>query len=120
SHRSHPSHLSHLSHRSHLCICAPDAISWRPVTATGHNGGGVMIWFFERGTDSLKIETRFNNEAGLFELVWHHPDGTRTMEAFTQEAEFRQRSEEVEAHLLEDAWEPASSPQLLRDGWKVG
>jgi hypothetical protein len=79
-----------------------------------------MIWFFERGTDTLKIETRFNNDARMYELIWHHPDGTRTVESFFHEAEFRQRSEEVEARLLDDAWQPASSPQLLRDGWKVG
>ena len=79
-----------------------------------------MIWFFERGTDSLKIETRYNNDARKYELIWHLADGTRTVESFMREAEFRPRSEEVEAQLLEEAWPPAASPQLLRDGWKVG
>jgi hypothetical protein len=51
-----------------------------------------MIWFFERGTDTLKIETRFNNDARMYELIWHHPDGTRTVESFFHEAEFRQRT----------------------------
>jgi hypothetical protein len=79
-----------------------------------------MIWFFERGTDSLKIETRFNNEARMFELIWHHPDGTRAVETFALEDEFRQRSEAVEASLLSEDWQPSPSPQLLRDGWKLG
>jgi hypothetical protein len=79
-----------------------------------------MIWFFERGTDSLKIETRFNNEARMFELIWHRADGTRTVEVFALEDEFRQRSEAVEASLLNEDWQPAAAPQLLRDGWKLG
>jgi hypothetical protein len=86
----------------------------------GHRNGVLMIWFFERGTDSLKIETRYNNDASEYELVWHLPDGTRTIESFAREAEFRRRSEEVEAQLLEESWHPAASPQLLRDSWKVG
>jgi hypothetical protein len=79
-----------------------------------------MIWFFERGTDTLRIETRFNNEAGMYELIWHHPNGTRTVEEFALEDEFRARSEAVEASLLSEDWQPADSPQLLRDGWKLG
>jgi hypothetical protein len=79
-----------------------------------------MIWFFERGTDSLQIETRYNNEASAFEIVWHHSDGSQTLESFADEVLFRKRSEEVEADLLEQDWQPAGSPQLLRDGWKLG
>jgi hypothetical protein len=79
-----------------------------------------MIWFFERGTDTLKIETRFNNEAGMYELIWHYADGTRAVEAFAVEEEFRQRSEAVEASLIGEDWQPADAPQLLRDGWKLG
>jgi hypothetical protein len=88
--------------------------------AAGSSYGIVMIWFFERGADTLQIETRFNSDARMYELIWHHPDGTRTVESFAHEAEFKQRSEDVEARLLDDAWQPSSSPQLLRDGWKVG
>lgn len=79
-----------------------------------------MIWFFERGTDSLKIETRFNNEARVFELIWYHPDGASTVERFADEDEFRRRSEAVEADLLSQDWHLAPSPLLLRDGWKLG
>jgi hypothetical protein len=52
-----------------------------------------MIWFFERGTDSLQIETRYNNEASAFEIVWHHSDGSQTLESFADEVQFRKRSE---------------------------
>ena len=99
---------------------AHDALSWRAGPGGLAANGVLMIWFFERGTDSLKIETRYNNDARKYELIWHLADGTRTVESFMREAEFRQRSEEVEAQLLEEAWQPAASPQLLRDGWKVG
>ena len=79
-----------------------------------------MIWFFERGTDSLKIETRFNSDARKYELIRHHLDGTRIVESFAGEAEFRQRSEGLEASLLNEDWQPAGSPQMLKDGWKLG
>jgi hypothetical protein len=79
-----------------------------------------MIWFYERGTETLRIETRYDNGARVYELIWHYPDGSRTLESFRDEAEFRTRSEAVEASLLEEAWRPSGSPQLLRDGWKLG
>lgn len=79
-----------------------------------------MIWFYERGTETLRLETRFNNQARVYELVWHYPDGSTTTETFADEAAFRTRSEQVEAGLLDEHWHPAGSPQLLREGWKVG
>lgn len=79
-----------------------------------------MIWFYERGTDTLRIETRFNNAARVFELIWHHPDGTRTLETFADEQQFRARSEAIEASLNEQQWQPSGGPHLLRDGWKLG
>jgi len=80
----------------------------------------VMIWFYERGTETLRIETRFNNEARAYELIWYYPDGTRTLESFADEAHFRARSAAVESSLLGEDWRPSGSPQLLRDGWKLG
>jgi hypothetical protein len=79
-----------------------------------------MIWFYERGTETLRLETRFNNQARIYELVWHYPDGSTRVETFVDEAAFRTRSEQVEASLLDEHWQPAGSPQLLREGWKVG
>lgn len=79
-----------------------------------------MIWFYERGAESLKIETRFNSTSRAYELIWYHPDGTRTVETFPSEALFRQRSQAVEATLTSDAWHMAGAPEFVPDGWKRG
>jgi hypothetical protein len=77
-----------------------------------------MIWFYERGGETLKIETRYNNARAVYELIWHHPDGTSTIEAFTSEALFLQRSQAVETSLSSDAWHLAGAPSFMADGWK--
>lgn len=79
-----------------------------------------MIWFYERGTETLRIETRFNTDARTYELIWNYPDGRRSVESFATESAFRARSEAVEAALLDEQWHPSGGPQLLKDGWKVG
>lgn len=79
-----------------------------------------MIWFYERGGQTLKIETRYNNGTAAYELIWHHPDGTSTTETFASEALFRQRSQSVEASLSGDAWHLAGAPTFVPDGWKRG
>lgn len=79
-----------------------------------------MIWFYARGSDTLKIETRYNSNSRAYELVWHHPDGTLTVETFSSEALFRQRSEAVEAGLTSEHWHLAGTPTLVPDGWKRG
>lgn len=77
-----------------------------------------MIWLYERGTESLRVETRFNNDSSQFELVWHRPDGTTESERFATEQEFRQRLESIEASLKTDHWNINGSPQVLSNGWK--
>lgn len=77
-----------------------------------------MIWFYERGSDTLKIETRYNSNSRAYELVWYHPDGTLTVETFSSEALFRQRSEAVEAGLANDHWHLSGTPTLVPGGWR--
>ena len=77
-----------------------------------------MIWMYERGAEVLRIETRFNAVASLFELIWHRPDGTTQLEKFSTETSYRARLESVEETLRHERWNHAGSPQILRDGWK--
>lgn len=77
-----------------------------------------MIWLYERGAEVLRIETRFDNGASEFELIWHRPDGTTTSERFPTEEAFRARLAGVEAALKTEHWNRSGSPQILRQGWK--
>lgn len=77
-----------------------------------------MIWLYERGAEVLRIETRFDAEASIFELIWHRPDGTTQEEKFANESAFRARLESVEAALKTEHWNQAGSPQILQEGWK--
>jgi hypothetical protein len=77
-----------------------------------------MIWMYERGAEVLRIETRFDAAASLFELIWHRPDGTNQVEKFSTESAYRVRLESVEEKLRTERWQQAGSPQILRDGWK--
>lgn len=79
-----------------------------------------MIWFYHRGADTLKIETRYNALSCAYEIIWHHPDGSRTVESFPSEALFRQRSQAVEASLGNDEWSLSGAPTFVPDGWKRG
>ncbi|MDO8680640.1 MAG: hypothetical protein Q7R30_19150 [Acidobacteriota bacterium] len=79
-----------------------------------------MIWLYERGAEVLRIETRFDAAASIFELIWHRPDGTTQVEKFSTEAAFRARLESAEAALKTEHWNQAGSPQILREGWKEG
>lgn len=78
-----------------------------------------MIWFYVRGDESLTVETRFDNPTSSFELVWHQPDGTRTVEQFSTEDPFRARIEEVQAALSAERWLRSGPPQIQSDGWRT-
>ena len=67
---------------------------------------------------TLRIETRFDAAASLFELIWHRPDGTTQLEKFSTESAYRARLETVEETLKSERWNQAGSPQILRDGWR--
>lgn len=77
-----------------------------------------MIWWYERGPEVLRIETRFDQASSEFELIWHHPDGTRESERFATEATFRARLETIKSALTSLHWNLNGSPQILSAGWK--
>jgi hypothetical protein len=79
-----------------------------------------MVWFYHRGAEELRIETRFNEGANLFELIWHHPDGTRVVERFSSESTFRHRAQIIERRLTTEQWQSSGAPVLLPDGWRTG
>jgi len=78
-----------------------------------------MLWLYERGVETLSIETRFNNTSSAFELIWHRADGTDTIESFGTEGEFRVRLSEVKEALSSQRWAASGSPTILTDGWRI-
>jgi len=80
-----------------------------------------MIWMFERGKESLRLETRYDNATSEFVLIRHQLDGDPQVERFKNETVFRQRLEFLEKQLANDHWTlQDGGPVVLRDGWKIG
>ena len=77
-----------------------------------------MVWMYERGAEILKIETRYDKASAAYELIWHRPDGTHTVEQFASETTFRVRLEAVEAVLHQEQWLTSGPPVILKDGWR--
>ena len=77
-----------------------------------------MVWFYERGRETLSIETRFDSADNTFLLVWQKPDGTSTTERFVTQQEFQSRVTVVEAGLQTERWLRSGPPAILPDRWK--
>jgi hypothetical protein len=78
-----------------------------------------MVYLFERESDSMRIETRFNGDSRTYEIIWRKADGTITQESFKGETSFRSRLDEIYSELEHDDWRTIGPPQLQRDGWRI-
>jgi hypothetical protein len=76
-----------------------------------------MLWFFSRENESLRVETRYDNETAEYLLVVNRPDGLPETERFRDAAVFRQRLIQVEKGLSRDRWVTSKAPVLLPHGW---
>jgi hypothetical protein len=80
-----------------------------------------MIWMFERGGESLRLETRYDNATSEFVLIRHQLTGEPQVERFRDEMAFGQRLEVLEKQLTTEHWNlQQGGPVVLRDGWKIG
>jgi hypothetical protein len=71
-----------------------------------------MVWFFERGKESLRIETTHDKNAGTFTLKIFAPDGTPQVQTFTTNAAFREGLVALERRLLAENWISSGSALL--------
>jgi hypothetical protein len=78
-----------------------------------------MLWMFQRGDESLRLETRFDNETADYLLIIHRPDGTQEIERFKDALTFGNRLNALEKQLDMEHWNTIGSPVLLRDGWRI-
>ena len=76
-----------------------------------------MIWFYERNTESLRIETRYDNERLEYVIVVHEVDRAPQTERFTDVEVFRARLVALERRIESERWKPKGSPIILPDGW---
>ena len=74
---------------------------------------------FERESESLRIETRYESSSKTYEIIWRRADGTTTQESFKGETSFRTRLDEIYTELEEQEWQTLGPPNLLADGWKI-
>ena len=79
-----------------------------------------MIWFFERGARSLRIETRYDNDTSEYVVVVHYPDRPESTTRFADEESCRAWLIELESSLEKDQWARHGPPVFLPDGWRPG
>jgi hypothetical protein len=77
-----------------------------------------MIWLFEREDESLRIETRYDNETSEFVAIVHYPDGRQVTKRFHEPDVYGRWLERFERSLEEGNWaRNESGPVILPDGW---
>lgn len=75
-----------------------------------------MLWFFERERESLRLETRYDNDTGEFVAIVRWPDGRQQTERFTEREEFRSWLVAHDNALEAERWTP-NTPVVLPYGW---
>lgn len=78
-----------------------------------------MIWLYEKETQAIRLETRYDNRTLQYVLAIHRPEG-ETVERFEKLEDFRQRLLALEKSLEADAWHRSGPPVLDPDGWPEG
>ena len=78
-----------------------------------------MIWMYERGDATMTIETRFNRDSQVFELIWHDADGSERLETFNNESDFRARLTSIASALADQKWRQSGPPSFDPNGWRV-
>ena len=75
-----------------------------------------MIWLYEKDTQSLRLETRYDNRTLQYVLTIHRADGVET-ERYEKLDDFRQRLLALEKLLADGDWHRSGPPVLDPDGW---
>ena len=77
-----------------------------------------MLWIYQRGSEMLRVETRFDNETKEYVVIVYREDGMQQAARFKDAALFQMRLETLEKHLDRESWQ-SDGVRLLRDGWKI-
>ena len=76
-----------------------------------------MIWFYTRDQESLRLETRYDNDTLEYVGVVSHPDGRQETERFGTLEAFQEWLVLFEGELHAHRWTSRSPPQILPEGW---
>ena len=76
-----------------------------------------MVWFFDRDAESLRLETRFDNDTSEFVGVVRYPNGQGVERRFMNGEEFRKWLEAFESALAGERWQGRRGPITLPYGW---
>ena len=79
----------------------------------------TRIWIFDRGPEeTLRLETRYDNDTAEFVLIIHGMSGGIQAERFKNGVSFQERLEILETQLEAAHWRQ-QGPVFLHDGWKL-
>jgi hypothetical protein len=76
-----------------------------------------MVWFFERRTQRLELETRYDNETSEYVLEIRGPGVEARTERSADADAFRTRLETVERNLSGQRGRRDGPPLIVPDGW---
>lgn len=76
-----------------------------------------MLWFFEREQESVRLETRYDNDTVEYVAVVTYPDGREETERFTDSDLYQRWLEAWQRTLEADRWIRRGPPIVLPDGW---
>jgi hypothetical protein len=77
----------------------------------------TMIWFFARGQESLRVETRYDQNTTEYVAVVRHPDGREHERRFSAIEEFALGLRAIESWLQLEQWTADGPPLFLPHGW---
>jgi hypothetical protein len=75
-----------------------------------------MLWFYCRESDTLRVETRFDNQTAEYVLIAYWPDGKQE-ERFATVGHFKKSLVQLETRLANARWTRGGPPVILPDGW---
>jgi len=76
-----------------------------------------MLWFFDRGSELLELETRYDNATYEYVVEVRAPTVPPKSERFGDADTFQKRLVEIEQGLGGQRWRRSGPPLILPDGW---
>jgi hypothetical protein len=76
-----------------------------------------MLWFFERESQQIKLETRFDNDTQEYVAIVRWPDGREQTERYATAVAFKERLLALERELETERWHRTGPMIVLPDGW---
>ena len=76
-----------------------------------------MLWFYSRDNDSLRLETRYDNDTLEYVGVLTHPGGNQETKRFATVGAFREWLVTLGQELTAEHWTPTGTPHVLPAGW---